>query len=89
MTNTEIPHNQQQSDETSNTKKESTSTSNIENRTSPQTSLEELKRRLSAAQDVVVDSNGRLHDPNNPDIATKPPQEKTVIKPQRWFHTSL
>lgn len=55
------------------------------NRTSPQQSLEELKRRLSQAQEVVVGPNGQLYDPNDPNMAQQPPQGKTVLKPQRWF----
>jgi|GEM_PF-6920002 len=55
------------------------------NQTNPQQSLEELKRRLSQAQEVMVDSNGQLQSPNDPSVANQPPQGKTVLKPQRWF----
>jgi hypothetical protein len=52
---------------------------------SPQNNLEELKRRLSQAQEVVVGPSGQLHHPKDPKVAGTPPQEKTVLKPQRWF----
>lgn len=51
---------------------------------SPQNNLEELKRRLSQAQEVVVGPSGQLHMPSDPKVASTPPQEKTVLKPQRW-----
>jgi hypothetical protein len=54
---------------------------------SPQNNLEELKRRLSQAQEVVVGPSGQLHNPNDPKVANTPPQEKTVLKPQRWFQS--
>jgi hypothetical protein len=56
-----------------------------QNPTSPQQSLEELKRRLSQAQDVVVGQNGQLQNPNDPNVSNQPSQGKTVLKPQRWF----
>lgn len=53
--------------------------------TTPQNTLEELKRRLASAQEVVVDKDGQLHTPTDPQVAAATPQEKTVVKPQRWF----
>jgi hypothetical protein len=52
---------------------------------SPTIQLEDLKQRLSRAQEVVVDQAGKLHIPSDPSVASKPPQAKTVLKPQRWF----
>lgn len=51
----------------------------------PEINLEDLKRRLSQAEEVVVDSEGKLHAPQDPSVANIPPQKKTVLKPQRWF----
>jgi hypothetical protein len=51
----------------------------------PQNSLEELKKRLATAQEVVVDSDGKLQNPSDPKTAQTPPSDKTVLKPQRWF----
>lgn len=48
-------------------------------------SLEELKRRLGTAQEIVVDEKGRLHPPESPEIKDKKPDERTVVKPTRWF----
>lgn len=48
-------------------------------------SLEELKRRLGTAQEIVVDEKGRLHPPESPEIRDKRVDEKTVVKPTRWF----
>jgi len=50
-----------------------------------QQSLEEIKRRVLNAQPVVVDNDGRLYTPDDPKIANQLPQDKTVVKPQRWF----
>lgn len=52
---------------------------------SPQTSLEELKKRLTNAQEVVVGPDGKMHVPSDPKVAQLDPQQKTVVKPQRWF----
>ncbi|NJL54013.1 hypothetical protein HC928_01830 [bacterium] len=52
--------------------------------TSPQTSLEELKRRLNQAQEVQVSSDGKLQPPDDPKTASQE-SGKTVLKPQRWF----
>lgn len=52
---------------------------------SPVQSLTDLKSRLANAQPVVVDKEGRLHNPDSPGIAGTAPQEKTTLKPQRWF----
>ena len=51
----------------------------------PQTSLEELKKRLSNAQEVVVGPDGKMHAPTDPKVADVPADQKTVVKPQRWF----
>jgi len=51
----------------------------------PKKSLEEIKRRVSKAQEVVVDKTGKLYTPDDPAVAEQLPQEKTVVKPQRWF----
>jgi hypothetical protein len=51
----------------------------------PEITLDELKQRLSRADEVVVDSEGKLHAPQDPSVANTPPQKKTVLKPQRWF----
>lgn len=56
-----------------------------EENTGPIASLSELKRRIERAQPVVVDQEGRLHTPDDPKVATKSIQEKTVLRPQRWF----
>lgn len=52
---------------------------------SPQNSLEELKKRLASAQEVVVGPDGKMHVPSDPKVAQLDPQQKTVVKPQRWF----
>ncbi|WP_129673497.1 hypothetical protein [Candidatus Chloroploca sp. Khr17] len=52
---------------------------------SPQSSLEELKKRLATAQEVVVSPDGKMHVPEDPKVAQTDPQSKTVLKPQRWF----
>ncbi|MBK9710163.1 MAG: hypothetical protein IPO81_02330 [Kouleothrix sp.] len=57
----------------------------MSNPQTPQNRLEEIKRRLARAQEVVVDNKGRLHIPDDPTIERQSPQEKTVVKPQRWF----
>ena len=57
----------------------------VSNPQNPQNSLEELKRRLAKAQEVVVDQKGKLHLPEDSAVADKPAQDKTVVKPQRWF----
>lgn len=57
----------------------------MSNSPSPQTTLDEIKRRMGKAQEVVVDSEGRLHTPEDPEIKEKMHQEKTTVKPQRWF----
>lgn len=57
----------------------------MSNPQTPQNSLEELKKRLERAQEVVVDGEGKIHVPNDPEIAEKSAQEKTVVRPQRWF----
>jgi hypothetical protein len=49
------------------------------------TSLEELKRRLESAQPVVVQSSGKLFAPQDPAIVNTPPDQKTHVKPSRWF----
>lgn len=51
----------------------------------PQTSLEELKKRLASAQEVVVGPDGKMLVPEDPKAAQISPQSKTVVKPQRWF----
>lgn len=53
--------------------------------TGPMTSLAELKQRLDNAEPVVVDQQGRLHIPGDPQLSRTAPQAKTVLKPQRWF----
>lgn len=57
----------------------------VSNPQTPQNRLEEIKRRLARAQEVVVDNKGRLHIPDDPTIERQSPQEKTIVKPQRWF----
>jgi len=47
--------------------------------------LGELQRRLRNAESVVVDQQGRLHTPDDPEILSTPPQAKTVLRPQRWY----
>ena len=72
----------------------------------PKITLQEMKRRLSSAQEVgvdeagtvetlvdrmarsdeiVVDSDGRIHAPDEPGVASTPLPNKTVVKPSRWF----
>lgn len=51
----------------------------------PSQSLKELKQRLNNAEPVVVGQDGRIHSPDDPEIADRPMQERTVLKPQRWF----
>ena len=48
-------------------------------------SLDELKRRLEAAQEIVVDPEGKLYTPDAPEIKDKKTEGKTVVKPTRWF----
>lgn len=48
-------------------------------------SLEELKRRLDGSQEIVVDEKGRLHPPESPELKDRKTDEKTVVKPTRWF----
>jgi hypothetical protein len=54
-------------------------------RTTPISSLHELKQRLAKAQPVVVDQDGQLHTPDDPLVVDKPNQSKTTLRPQRWF----
>lgn len=61
------------------------SSSNQNQPKSPTQSLRELKQRLNNAEQVVVGQDGRIHSPDDPEIASKPMQERTVLKPQRWF----
>jgi len=51
----------------------------------PQSSLADLKRRLNQAQEIVVSSDGQIHAPNDPKVSENTSQNKTVLKPQRWF----
>lgn len=50
-------------------------------------SLEELKKRLSNAQPVVVDQSGKLNQPNDPNVSNVPQDKKTTVKPSRWYRT--
>lgn len=49
------------------------------------TTLEELKRRLSSAQPVVVDQNGTVRTPDDPAVANVSADKKTTVKPSRWY----
>jgi hypothetical protein len=46
--------------------------------------LEELRRRLDKAQEVVVDQHGTLRPPNDPAVKDDS-TAKTVLKPSRWY----
>jgi hypothetical protein len=52
---------------------------------SPISNLSDLKRRLANAQPVIVDQDGQLRAPEDPQVSGKPIQSKTVLRPQRWF----
>jgi hypothetical protein len=47
--------------------------------------LEELRRRLDKAQEVVVDQHGTLRPPNDPAVKDKDEAQKTTLKPSRWY----
>ncbi|MCB0209623.1 MAG: hypothetical protein KDJ52_09845 [Anaerolineae bacterium] len=57
--------------------------------TTPKLSLEELKRRIDNAQEVMVDVNGRLIPPDSPEMQKQPPDKKTTVKPTRWFEVEV
>lgn len=48
-------------------------------------SLEDLKRRLTQAQPVVVTPTGQVVTPNDPQAQKLADNQKTVVKPSRWF----
>ncbi len=56
-----------------------------ENTNSLTTSLEELKRRLSSAQPVVVTQSGALQHPKDSAAEDIPSDKKTTVKPSRWY----
>jgi hypothetical protein len=47
--------------------------------------LEELRQVLESAEEVIVDSSGSIHPPGDEKVAKTPPQNRTALKPQRWF----
>ena len=52
---------------------------------SPTVNLQQIKRRLEKSEELVVDPDGRVHTPEEPEVANKALQNKTVVKPSRWF----
>ncbi len=54
--------------------------------TRPIDSLRALKERLNKSQELVVDGEGRIHAPEAPELQKKQPNQKTYIKPTRWFN---
>ena len=53
------------------------------------TSLEELQQRLKNAQPVIVDDQGRLLNPDDPEAEKAAQKGKTVLKPQRWYSAKV
>ncbi len=47
--------------------------------------LEELRQALDNSEEVLVNSSGSIHRPDDPQVANTPPQNRTALKPQRWF----
>ncbi|NNJ11784.1 hypothetical protein EKD04_015735 [Chloroflexales bacterium ZM16-3] len=47
--------------------------------------MEELRRAIESSEEVIVDSSGSIHLPSDPKVANTPPQNRTALKPQRWF----
>jgi hypothetical protein len=47
--------------------------------------LEELKRRLDRGTPVTVDQYGTLRTPGDPEVAALSSDEKTLVKPSRWY----
>jgi hypothetical protein len=53
--------------------------------TSPTINIQQLRERLQNSQEVVMDRTGQIRTPNDQAVQSQPENEKTKIKPTRWF----